>query len=179
MPYIKREDRQQLDPILEKIKEGKDGSYNAQQKAMWLEGTIKEILNLVVHKLRQGGRFNYQNLNETVGVLECVRREFLRIVGVPSKVDIEFDASIKLHKHLNVPSLGFLVADLDHPGKLNYCITWLMHQQVAESDNKDREKQWAYRALNEASFWFYNTIVAPYEDIKIQENGDMGILQKE
>lgn len=59
------------------------------------------------------------------------------------------------------------------PGQLNYFFTWLITEYI-----KDRKL--SYQTINDiigalegAKLEFYRRVAAPYEDIKIKENGDV------
>lgn len=60
-----------------------------------------------------------------------------------------------------------------HPGELNYVFTKIIIKYL-------KDKGTSYQAINDvigslqgANFEFYRRFVAKYEDIKIQENGDV------
>ena len=67
MPYIKQENRKTIDKALEQIMEViKDkGDYNYV------------ITKLLHHYIRENG-LRYNNLNDAIGIIECVKQEFYR-----------------------------------------------------------------------------------------------------
>lgn len=62
---------------------------------------------------------------------------------------------------------------LCHPGELNYIITRLMHGYVNMNGVKYETLNAVIGALESAKAEFQRKIVAPYEDIKIKENGNV------
>jgi hypothetical protein len=91
----------------------------------------------------------------------------------------------KYDKTIN--KLASLIADDGHSegyqtlaGNLNYTITTLIHKVYAENDDKTLGRKLSYSEYNEiigllecAKLEVYRRHVAPYEDIKIKENGDV------
>ncbi len=72
MPYIKKEDRIKFENDISKI-----------SKNINSDGELNYVITLLVHnELLKRGR-NYQNMNNLVGVLECVKNEFIREVVSP------------------------------------------------------------------------------------------------
>jgi hypothetical protein len=58
-------------------------------------------------------------------------------------------------------------------GELNYLITMLLQEYVKEHGSKYDTFNDILGALDGARLEFYRRVVAPYEDVKIQENGDV------
>jgi hypothetical protein len=58
-------------------------------------------------------------------------------------------------------------------GELNYQITKLIVQYVSDHDLSYRTINDVLGALEGAKLEFYRRVAAPYEDQKIQENGDV------
>lgn len=58
-------------------------------------------------------------------------------------------------------------------GELNYMITLLIHDYLRENGNNYQAMNDIIGALDGCKMEFYRRKVAPYEDIKIQENGDV------
>jgi len=69
MPYILQEYRQ---PVLEA------GPDTAGELNYFITNTILDYIDE-----RDGQHFNYDRLNEVIGVLECVKQEFYRKVIAP------------------------------------------------------------------------------------------------
>ena len=63
-------------------------------------------------------------------------------------------------------------------GDLNYCITVLVHEYVRAHGQSYAVMNDCIGVLDAAKAEFYRRVVAPYEDVKIQENGDIEILRK-
>lgn len=83
---------------------------------------------------------------------------------------------IQEHRALLDPQLFDISQNIVSQGELNYCITVLLHRYV-------KQKGITYSVLNDclgvldaAGKEFYRTIVAPYENKKIEENGDINVL---
>jgi len=62
------------------------------------------------------------------------------------------------------------------PGDLNYCITVLIHEYIKSHGQSYSIMNDCIGVLDAAKAEFYRKIVAPYEDTKIEENGDIEIL---
>lgn len=60
----------------------------------------------------------------------------------------------------------------DTSGELNYAITVLVHQYLGDKPNYQRFND-VIGALEGCKLELYRRKVAPYEDIKIKENGDV------
>lgn len=63
-------------------------------------------------------------------------------------------------------------------GDLNYCITYLVHAYLKAHGKSYSTMNDCIGVLDAAKMEFYRRVVAPYEDIKIAENGDMEVLDK-
>ena len=61
-------------------------------------------------------------------------------------------------------------------GDLNYCITHLCHSYLKAHGKSYSTMNDIIGVLEAAKMEFNRRIVAPYEDIKIVENGDMEVL---
>ena len=61
-------------------------------------------------------------------------------------------------------------------GDLNYCITHLCHSYLKAHGKSYSTMNDIIGVLEAAKMEFNRRIVAPYEDIKIVENGDMDVL---
>jgi hypothetical protein len=62
------------------------------------------------------------------------------------------------------------------PGDLNYCITVLIHEYLKAHGRSYSTMNDCIGVLDAAKAEFYRRVVAPYEDKKIEENGDIEIL---
>jgi len=58
-------------------------------------------------------------------------------------------------------------------GELNYLITILLHRYLELHELSYQTLNDILGALDGAKMEFYRRVVAPYEDIKIKENGDV------
>lgn len=62
-------------------------------------------------------------------------------------------------------------------GDLNYCITILLHKYIESHGLRYAVLNDCIGVLEAAKMEFYRRIVAPYEDIKIAENGDLELSE--
>ena len=62
-------------------------------------------------------------------------------------------------------------------GTLNYIITTLMHYYIALNGLKYSNVNDVVGILECAKLEFYRKIAGPYEDIKIDENGDLNVIE--
>lgn len=60
----------------------------------------------------------------------------------------------------------------DNPGELNYMVTMVVKEFLGDKPNYDRFNA-AIGALESAKLELYRRMIAPYEDTKIKENGDV------
>jgi len=65
------------------------------------------------------------------------------------------------------------VASAKNAGELNYQITRLCHRYLTDNGVEYKNINDVLGALEGAKLEFYRRVVAPYEDIKIRENGDL------
>ena len=63
-------------------------------------------------------------------------------------------------------------------GDLNYCITVLVHEYVKAHGLSYTVMNDCIGVLDAAKMEFNRRIVAPYEDLKIAQNGDINIISK-
>ena len=73
MPYIKQQDRDEIDPEI-----------TALAEKMSLQPGVANyvITKILTIRLRRCG-LNYQSINDTIGIIDCVGKEFYRRVAVP------------------------------------------------------------------------------------------------
>jgi hypothetical protein len=63
--------------------------------------------------------------------------------------------------------------EIKNPGELNYQVTCLIKKYFEDKELNYQHINDVVGALEGAKLEFYRRIVAPYEDIKINENGDV------
>jgi len=74
MPYIKKENRPYIVD---------DATENIVTQLVSNPGTLNFAITSLIHiYLRDKGK-NYTNINEVIGVLECVKMEFYRRIAAP------------------------------------------------------------------------------------------------
>lgn len=61
----------------------------------------------------------------------------------------------------------------DNPGELNYAITKLVYEYHQRMGGRYQHINDVLGALEGAKLEFYRRVAAPYEDKKIEENGDV------
>ena len=77
---------------------------------------------------------------------------------------IDFEAKIRLNDSDVTP---------ETPGELNYLLTQLCRMYIEAHGMKYQHINDVLGALEGAKLEFYRRVAAPYEDKKIQENGDV------
>ncbi|MFP3214943.1 MAG: hypothetical protein RXR32_00075 [Candidatus Micrarchaeota archaeon] len=75
MPYIKKEERQELDKLLQPLID-----FLKTKGTEEVDGQINYAFTRVLASLYQPRYFNY---NRAIGVLECIKQEFYRRVVAP------------------------------------------------------------------------------------------------
>ena len=66
---------------------------------------------------------------------------------------------------------------VDTSGELNYCITMLLHRYILRHGLNYTNLNDCIGAVDAAGKEFYRRVVVPYENKKIEENGDIVILE--
>ena len=74
MPYIKQENRDIFDPLLEKIIRGVE---------VCEVGDLNYVITRIIHKWVKTKGLQYKNLNAAIGVLDCAKMELYRMVAAP------------------------------------------------------------------------------------------------
>lgn len=72
-----------------------------------------------------------------------------------------------------VRELGELISDV---GELNYVITSIAHRFTIKTGVNYAKLSAVHGVLNDAAAEFYRVVMAPYEDKKIYENGNVSEL---
>ena len=75
MPYIKQEDRNKLDIYIEELCQALSQDNN--------EGEYNYAITKLIHNYVASKGKNYKTLNSAVGILECAKAEFIRVVVSP------------------------------------------------------------------------------------------------
>lgn len=101
MPYIKQEERDQIDPALEQLcsalikAKDKEGKYLLFPTAGMLNYTISKLLS-TMHPFP-----TYNDINRVVGILECAKMEFYRRVAAPYE-DVKAGVNGDVYPPMNV-----------------------------------------------------------------------------
>ncbi|KKM24078.1 hypothetical protein LCGC14_1608680 [marine sediment metagenome] len=80
-------------------------------------------------------------------------------------------------KELEMP-LAKLLFKLNSKGDYNYIITMMLHHFIEKNGLRYEHLNDAMGIVESAKQEFYRTVVAPYEDKKIEENGSISELDK-
>jgi len=78
MPYITKDKRQAIDNICNDLFESL-----LKSPVINTSGDLNYIISSIIDKFIQKQGKNYNNLNNVIGVLECVKQEYYRRVVVP------------------------------------------------------------------------------------------------
>ena len=70
MPYIKKEDRVELDELIEEIIKKVDTTIITNT-----EGQLNYLISSIINKIYEPSYFNY---NRAIGLIECIKQEFYR-----------------------------------------------------------------------------------------------------
>jgi hypothetical protein len=73
--------------------------------------------------------------------------------------------------------VGVAVAGIRTAGELNYIITLIIQDYLRQNGNRYQQLNDVIGALESCKLEFYRRIVSPYEDDKINENGDVYGIQ--
>lgn len=75
MPYITQEDREKLDEQIETLATQLHVNNNV--------GEYNYVISKLIHSFIEQNGKRYQHLNSAVGILECAKAEFIRVVVSP------------------------------------------------------------------------------------------------
>lgn len=91
MPYIKQESRDVLDPVIEQLHRALV-QMELDDETSLLEGNLNyAITRLMMMSYGDRDSTRYAQINEAVGVLECIKQEFYRKVAAPYEDQKEFE----------------------------------------------------------------------------------------
>ena len=76
MPYIKPENRENFNKVLEEV-------TNTFEKNGVTPGDLNYLLSKIGHLYIKRKTFGYTHINDVVGVLECAKQEFYRKIATP------------------------------------------------------------------------------------------------
>jgi len=74
IPYIRKEERERYDPIIAQLVESLPEDVTA------IDGNLNYVITKILKTVYEPRYFNY---NRAVGMLECVKQEFYRVVVSP------------------------------------------------------------------------------------------------
>jgi hypothetical protein len=180
MPYITQEDRQDYDNLLIKI--ATKIRKNKKVDIFKMTGNIADDLIREVYCFD----LNYYAYNEIIGMLCCCLNEWVRrhdLEGYSSDDDYLMDFEyLDSHKEVNpiyklLQEVAFRIKEKPKEswaGQLNYCITKLLTEVFSPYDRlTPLEKEDTVSILGGLLAYWYEHRVSPYEDLKIDVNGDV------
>ncbi len=86
LPYIKKENREEIDPFVEKLFDHLE-----------TKGDMNYAITKLLHKYIKREGLKYSNLNDAIGIVECVKLELYRKVVVNyENIKIEENGDIEL-----------------------------------------------------------------------------------
>lgn len=90
MPYIKKENRENFDKLIQKI-----------DSEVTCEGDLNYIFTSLLHKHIDANGLCYQTINNAIGVLECCKLELYAQIALPyeNKKKVENGSVSELDKH--------------------------------------------------------------------------------
>ena len=176
MPYITQKDRKPYEKLI------LDLSKFLKQKKVTNKSSI--ITSIIIDLIQDvyPDRLTYSKHNEIIGMLSCCMQEWQRrksLSGyctdplmVNSRPDLKGKVkalTINLAHKIKVSTCAYSV-----PGHLNYCITRLLTETFSPlSSLTPLEQEDILDILASIHLYWYEQHTAPYEDLKIEENGDV------
>ena len=171
MPYIKQENRPRMNNVIEELYRVPLGRG--------------ELIYILFEYCKQHIRPSYNNYKNFCGELRQCATEIERRTGAKEasivNEDVDFDYIIKyiIRKDICDKKIAFMKegADIKVNGDLNYilyayCIRHKTAEEYSEFWNKARYSEFA-QELRLTAKAITKEILAPYEDVKIAENGDV------
>jgi hypothetical protein len=161
MPYIKPEARPQWAPIITSLVEKVGNS----------SGRLRYLLCVIAGKIANGGR--YANYERAMGFLTCLSHEFDRRLHVLLVYNTMRDAmEFDLSQESIAINTNFVhgISKEAQGGHMNYLLSSIYEQLILRGYF---EKEIISAVMRCAIDDFYYKEVAPYEDKKISENGDV------
>ena len=166
MPYILEENRPEMDRVVEVLHE--DYLYR------------NELIYILFEYCNQHIKPSYNNYKNFCGELNQCATEIERRTGAQELIIVDVDADLSNVNHIGCDKkIAFMKegADIKVNGDLNYilyayCIRHKTAEEYSEFWNKARYSEFA-RGLRLTAKKITKEILAPYEDVKIAENGDV------
>ena len=86
MPYIKKENRERIDPFVEELFDH-----------LKTRGDMNYAITKLLHKYIKREGLRYRNLNDVIGIVECVKLELYRkVIANYENLKIEGNGDIEL-----------------------------------------------------------------------------------
>lgn len=165
MPYILEENRPKMDKVIEALHE--DYLYR------------NELVYILFEYCKQYIKPSYNNYKNFCGELCQCATEIERRKGAQELIIVDVDADLSNVSHIACDKkIAFMGnADIKVNGDMNYilyayCIRHKTAEEYSEFWNKARYSEFA-RGLRLSAKKITKEILAPYEDVKIAENGDV------
>lgn len=88
MPYIKQEERKEIDKAIDSFEIYSPGQLNY---------AITRMAMKYVKEQKSGRSISYSNINEIIGVLECAKLEFYRAIAAPyEEIKIQENGKVEI-----------------------------------------------------------------------------------
>ena len=170
MPYIKQEDRKQFDSEI-------DSLVDTVTDVRDFDSLYYIIESLILKTIKPK---RYRHMLEVTGLLMNIRQEFCRRIIGGSYSPPKFKTIFNFTDDFDNIQFDFEISDLamklregcgDIYGNMNYVITSFLAKTYTHSIGL-----WSVEILSmldKLNTDFYDQIVAPYEDLKIEENDDV------
>jgi len=168
MPYILQANRPAFDAIIDSLDVLDFGT-----------ASLKTLLDQMADKYAKAQGGNYAAYNKMMGMLICATLELERRTGVTS-TDTEEDlfggpADTSMHTYENILRMidQLPLADMV-AGDMNYCVTRLCHNILRGFDAgilRQAATEDVLYTLSCVIREYYDGIIGPYEDTKIEANG--------
>ena len=172
MPYIPQKDREPYTSIIQEINKKVPENEDAY---FLLTGFIFDLLTRVYDP----STMRYWEHNEVIGMLECCKLEWYRKKQIDGYVQnqewiMQREDNNRFTDELN--QLESLIKPLDHiikAGTLNFLITSILTYVFSPVVKPQHVKEDIISMVETVKLHWYEFITAPYEDEKLEENGDV------
>lgn len=196
MPYIKQEDRLKYQKSLDRVVDTffeyiQENTLNKTSGAM-IEFFIELVHGsyhqaLAARNKENAFKISYSVYNEMVGVFECALLEYARRnEHVPvTRLDVEISVNEERFYDSELKNLVDTIVDETYcqnlsviSGHLNYLMTAMIYALNTRTNEvglytKTFSVGKIISILDFAKMALYGEMVIPYEDVKIEENGDV------
>lgn len=85
MPYIRKEQREMVDKVLQDLIDKVNGMMTSSGE--YDAGLVNYVITKILIKTELDNGIKYKRINEIMGILECVKAELYRRVAAPYETD--------------------------------------------------------------------------------------------